>query len=173
MSWLETSSVYLHTYFIPFILCLDLWDADSAPVYVRVLFMSVEAGAGLSLVVFMMAMNVAVVDFDQISDQLQKGGLLFSRSCVSKLSRLVETANITNANTVTVMTKTVSTSLANEPTPLNGAIKTYDIMVPNILPSLPEWLGRGMVFFNFLSPDVNLFFGPGAVDDDFIYYSHI
>lgn len=135
--------------------------------------MSVEAGAGLSLVIFMVAMNVAVVDLDQISDQLQKSGLLFSRSCVSKLSRLVETANITNANTVTVMTKTVSTSLTNEPTPFDSAVQANDVMVPNILPSLPEWLGRGMVFFNFLSPDVNLFFGPGAMDDDFIYYSHI
>lgn len=167
------STVYLQNHLFPFILCLDLWDADSAPVYVRVLFMSVEAGAGLSLVVFMVAMNVAVVDLDQISDQLQKRGLLFSRSCVSKLSRLVETANIANANTVTIMTKTVSTSLANEPTPFDSAVQANDVMVPNILPSLPEWLGRGMVFFNFLSPDVNLFFGPGAVDDDFIYYSHI
>lgn len=167
------STVYLQIHLIPRVVCLNLRDADSAPVYVRVLLMSVEAGTGLSLVVFMVAMNIAVVDLDEISDQLQKGGLLFPGPCVSKLSRLVETANIANANTVAVMTKTVSTSLANEPTPFDSAIQAYDIMVANILPPSPEWRGCSMVFFNFLSSNIDFLFSSGAVDDDLIYYSHI
>lgn len=168
-----TSSVYLQSDDILSFLCLDLRDSDCSPVDVRVLLMSVKTGAWLSLVIFVVAMNVAVVDFDQIRDQLQKSGLLCSCSCVSKLSRLVETANVTNANTVSVVTKTVSASLTNEPTPLNGAIKTDDIMVPDIFPSSSEWRGRSMMFFNLFGPDVDFVFCPGAVDDDLIYYSHI
>lgn len=167
------SMVYLQTYCVPRFLSLDLRDADSPSIDICVLLMSVEAWAWLSLVIFMMAMNVAVVNLDQISDQLQKSGLLCSCSCVSRLSRLVETANVANANTVSVMTKTVSASLANKPTPLNGAIKTYDVMVPNIFPSSSEWRGCSMVFFNLFGPDVDFVFCPGAMDDDLIYYSHI
>lgn len=167
------STMYLQNHCVPRGLCFDLWDADSPSIDVRVLSMSVEAWAWLSLVIFMMAMNVAVVNLDQISDQLQKSGLLCSCSCVSRLSRLVETANVTKANTVSVMTKTVSTSFTNEPTPLNGAIKTYDVMVPNIFPSSSEWRGCSMVFFNLFGPDVDFVFCPGAMDDDLIYYSHI
>lgn len=167
------SMVYLQNHCVPRGLCLDLWDADSPSIDVRVFGVSVKTWAWLRLVIFVVAVNITVVDFDQISDQLQKSGLLFPRSCVSRLSRLVETANVTNANTVSVMTKTVSASLANEPTPLNGAIKTYDVMVPNIFPSSSEWRGCSMVFFNLFGPDVDFVFGPGAVDDDLIYYSHI
>lgn len=167
------STMYLQSDDIILFLDLDLRDADCSPVDVRVLLMSVKTRAWLALVILMVPVNVTVVDFDQISDQLQKSGLLCSCSCVSKLSRLVETANVTNANTVSVVTVTVRTSFTNEPTPLNGAIKTYDVMVPNIFPSPSEWRGRSMILFNLFGPDVDFVFGTRAVDDDLINYSHV
>lgn len=134
--------------------------------------MSIETRAWLGLIVVVMTMNIATVHLDQIIDQFEQSRFLRWSSRICGGSRSIETANITNANTMSVMPIAVSTSPTNCPTTFDSPVKPDDVVIANILPSFTIGRFLGVIFLNFSGSDIGSRLGTRAMYDDVFNYSH-
>ena len=134
--------------------------------------MSIEAGTILALIVVVVAMNIAPIHLDQIIDQFEQSRFLRWSSCICGGSRSIEATNITNANTMSVMPITVSTSPTNCPTTFDSPVKPDNVVIADIFPTFAIGRFLCMISLYFSGSDIGSRLGTRAMYDDILNYSH-
>lgn len=129
----------------------------------------IEARAIFFLVIITMAVYMTVVHQCQFRDQLQHSCTLGRCSCVSRFALLVKPSDITDANTVCVVSLAMSSRLANRPPTLDGTIQIYNVVVPDVTPAISHWGLSGMPGLNVCSMIIASPWRGRAVEDDIVY----
>ena len=120
--------------------------------------MGIEAGAGLTLVIVVVAMDITAVYLDEIVDEFCEGGFLSFCPGVSRLPILLAATDVAYPDGMGIMAIAVGTSPRDEPTFLDCAVEPDNIVISDILPAITMGRRCSMPLADFLSTDIDFWF---------------
>ena len=86
----------------------------------------------------MVPMNSASVHHKKVSQQLQERCALFCRPRVGRIPFLIEAADITDPDAMSVVAFTMASCLTNRPSSFNRAVQVNNVVVPYVAPASPS-----------------------------------